>query len=48
MVRARFRINVVFALCCRERVTESDADVVAYSKLSSPLGEHAEQIVAFR
>src|SRR5262249_44179255 len=23
-------------LCCRERVTESDADVVAYSKLSSP------------
>jgi hypothetical protein len=23
-------------LCCRERATESDADVVAYSKLSSP------------
>jgi hypothetical protein len=35
-------------LCCRERVTESDAGVVAHSKLSSPLGEHAEQIVVFR
>ena len=32
-------------LCCRERVTESDAGIVAYSKLSSPLGEHVEQIV---